>query len=116
MDKIRFVDANVFLELMLDDKKAEECESFLKKIKNKEIVGVTSDYILYTCIVKIEQKLKSASKIKQFLFYVDQINLDIIRPSLLDMINSLEISEKYKLDFDDSLVVSLMINNNTGKK
>ncbi len=112
MDKIKFVDANIFLELMLDDDKAEECENFFKKIKNKEIEAVTSDFILYTCIVKIEQKLKSVSKIEQFLFYINQMNLHIIRPLLGDMINSLKISEKYKLDFDDSFIISLMINNN----
>ena len=56
---MKFVDANIFLELMLDDKKADICESFFEKIKNEETSFYTSDFIIYTCLLQIEQKIKS---------------------------------------------------------
>ncbi len=46
------------------------------------------------------------------IFIKDLKGLEIVRPSLSEIYNSLKISKKYNLDFDDSLVVSSMMNHN----
>ena len=110
---MRFIDANIFLELMLDDKKANICESFFEKIKNEETNFYTSDFIIYTCLLQIEQKIKSLKVMGEFIYFINNLNnLSILRPSIKDIYNSLHISKKYKLDFDDALVVSVMAENN----
>ena len=110
---MKFVDANIFLELMLDDKKADICESFFEKIKNEETSFYTSDFIIYTCLLQIEQKIKSLKVMGEFIYFINNLNnLHILRPSIKDIYNSLLISKKYKLDFDDALVVSVMAENN----
>ena len=112
MDKIIFVDANIFLEVILKDKNADRCKSLLRKIKNNEIKALTSDFLIYACLIQIQYKLKSHEKMKQFLSFINQLKgLKIIRPSLNEMYKSCNISKKYNLDFDDSLVVAIMINN-----
>ncbi len=111
-EEIVFIDANIFLELILNDKKADICEIFLRKVENEEIIAKTSDFILYTCLIKIEDKLKSKQSMQKFISSINELGLDIIRPSLKEIDEAIKISEKYKLDFDDSLVVSCMINNN----
>ena len=110
---MKFIDANIFLELMLDDKKANICESFFEKIKNEETNFYTSDFIIYTCLLQIEQKIKSLKVMGEFIYFINNLNnLSILRPSIKDIYNSLHISKKYKLDFDDALVVSAMVENN----
>ncbi len=112
MVKMKFVDSNIFLELILNDEKANDCELFFNKLINKEINAVTSDFIVYSCLLKIEQKLKSITYMKQFLAYINGTNIQIIRPSIKEILDAIKISDKYHLDFDDGLVVSLMTNNN----
>ena len=111
--KIVFLDANIFLELILNDKKAENCAVLLNKIKDKEVIAKTSDFIIYTCMLQIQFKLKSVEKTQKFILFINQLKgLEILRPSLGDIFDATAISEKYKLDFDDSLVVSCMKSNN----
>ncbi len=114
-EEIVFIDANIFLELILNDKKADICEIFLRKVENGEITAETSDFILYTCLIKIEDKLKSKQPMQKFISSINELGLDIIRPSLKEIDEAIKISEKHKLDFDDSLVVSCMVNNNIKK-
>lgn len=108
-----FLDANIFLELVLEDKNAEKCENLIRKIKDQEIKVKTSDFIVYTCLLQIQQKLKSRKLMQEFILFINELkDLEIIRPSLIEIYDAIKISEEYKLDFDDSLVVSCMKNNN----
>ncbi len=110
--RLVFIDANIFLELMFDDKKADSCEEYLAKIKDRIIEAKTSDFVIYGCLLQIQQKVKSTEAMKRFLSLIEELNLSIIRPSLKEAYDALNFSEQYKLDFDDSLVVSCMISEN----
>lgn len=102
MDKIRFIDANIFLDIILDDEKSEQCKSFLTKIKNDNIQALTTDFLIYSCLLQIQYKIKSQEKMKQFLSFVNELKgLKIIRPSINEMYKVCIISKKYNLDFDD---------------
>ena len=104
-----FIDANIFLEIFLKDKKAEECKSFLRSLQEQERNGVTTDFIIYSCILQVQNKLKNAEFIANtIIFFNSHPNLKILRPSFEDLHNSVETMEMTKLDFDDSLVVSCM--------
>jgi predicted nucleic acid-binding protein len=46
MDKIVFVDANIFLEIALGDKKSEECKSIIDEIREGKLVAYTSGFII----------------------------------------------------------------------
>ena len=111
-EKVVFIDANIFLEVILDDEKSTSCETFLKKVLNQEILAKTSDFIIYTCLLQIQQKLKSRELMNRFILFINELKgLEIIRPSLKEMYNAAKISEKHNLDFDDSLVISRIIAN-----
>jgi len=114
--EIVFIDANIFLEIILKNEKVEECKTLIRKIKNNEVEARTSDFIIYTCLLQIQRKAKSFKIMQGFISLIDELDgLDIIRPSLKEIYEATRISEKYKLDFDDSLVVSCMTNNNIKK-
>ena|SRR3989344_3510448 len=104
-----FIDANIFLEIFLKDKRAEECKALLRTLQEQERNAVTTDFIIYSCILQVQNKLKNAELIKNtIIFFNSHPNLKIIRPSFEDLHNSAGILETAKLDFDDSLVVACM--------
>jgi len=40
------IDTNIFLELFLDRERREECEKFLSKVENGEIIGFITSFSL----------------------------------------------------------------------
>ena len=80
-----FVDANVFVELQLNQKKADDCEFFLEKIRKGEIKGLISDFIFYSIVVTIENKSDEVlENIKKFVEVLSYEGLSFYRPSLSD--------------------------------
>lgn len=107
-----FIDANIFLEIALKDAKYQKCVEFIKNIlkNNKNIY--TSDFIIYSCLLILHNKLDSYTKMKDFLVFINSSNIRILRPSLKAMYDTIDFMERYKLDFDDSLIISCMLENN----
>ena len=106
-----FVDANIFLEIFLKDAKFEECKIFLKSAKEQDKLLFTSDFLIYSCFIGIENNLDDKTALKKaILFFNSTLNLKILNPSFEDFYTAAEIMENNKLDFDDSLVVACMKN------
>lgn len=104
-----FIDANIFLELVLDDKRSIECERLFLEINKNKTSVVTSDYIFYACLLHIEKRLNSIKDMEDFVTFVDNIEtLKIHSPNNETVYNTFEIMKKYKLDFDDALVIATM--------
>lgn len=108
-DKEVFIDANVFLEIFFDDFRGNECEKFLKSLEISGITPITSDFLIYSCILAIENKFRDYKKIENALiFFSNYHNLVVLRPSINELLNAVSTAETEKLDFDDSLVVACM--------
>ena len=106
-----FVDANIFLEIFLKDNKSQECKEFLKSMKEKNIILITNDFIIYSCIINVQNNLKNTESVRNSIVFFNNLsNLRIIRPSFDDYYGTIEIMDDNKLDFDDSLVVACMRN------
>lgn len=111
MGKEIFIDANVFLEIFFDDAKADECETFLKSLDSDGTIGFTTDFLIYACLLAIENKFKDYKKLENALiFFKSFSNLRILVPSFGELYDAIEIMKSDKLDFDDSLVVACMKN------
>ena len=103
-----FIDANIFLEVELDDKRSEECRELLLEIYNKRIKSITSDFIVYTCLIQLENKA-SVAYMENFITFLDNMrNIEVHSPAYKTLYNAFETMKKYGLDFDDALVVSTM--------
>ncbi|MBI2670818.1 type II toxin-antitoxin system VapC family toxin [Candidatus Woesearchaeota archaeon] len=107
-----FIDTNIFLEIFLKDKNYVKCEEFIRRLTNKKISFYTSDFIIFSCLLIIKNKLKSTTHMKGFLIFINSIKIEIIRPSLKEMYGAIEFMKKYRLDFDDALIISCMVENN----
>lgn len=103
-----FVDANIFLEVELNDEKSGECEKLLEKVCNNQINAATSDFVVYTCLIQLEKKSASIEKMRDFMMFMDNASLEIHSPTFQTLYNTFEIMKKQTLDFDDALVVAIM--------
>lgn len=113
MGEVVFVDANIFLEVILKDEKNEACKSFLNEVISGQIKAVTSDFLIYASLLQIQYKSKNSELMKEFLVFIDNLNfLEIIRPSLVTMDNAVSLSKQHNLDFDDALIVACMRSKN----
>ncbi len=106
-----FIDSNIFIEIFLDEENAEACENFLKTLYDKNKIAVTTDFIIYSCLIVVQQNIKSTKYIKNVLiFFANYHNLRLLRPNLDELHSAAGIMESDKLDFDDSLVIACMKN------
>lgn len=104
-----FIDANIFLGIILEEEKAVACEHFLKSLQDKNQNAITTDFIVYSCLIIIERNTKSIKSLKNALmFFAAYSNLRILRPSFDELYSAVEIMESNNLDFDDSLIVACM--------
>jgi len=103
------VDANIFLEVALDQEKADECQEFLDKIFEGKIKVFTTDFIIDSVILTLESKGAEIKQIKEFLLNLfASKGLTIFSPDFMDKVIALELSKDLKIDFEDSLVLVAM--------
>lgn len=104
-----FIDANIFLEVELDDKRSEECKSLFLDIYKNNVRCITSDFIVYACLLQIEGKA-SVGGMHNFIKFLDNMSgIEVHSPAYQVLYDAVGMMEKYGLDFDDSLVVSTML-------
>ncbi len=108
MDQI-FVDANIFLEIFLKNDKVEACKAFLRKVQQEKRAIVTTDFIVYSCLLQIIRQLKNKEDLEKSILFFDNLPmLSIIHPSFDELSVVGSIMESHKLDFDDSLIIACM--------
>ena len=95
------IDANIFLNIFLDEENKEECIAFLERIKEGKVKG----YLLDITINIILLILKYPEKVKTFLEFLRAFEdkIVIVRTDYDDYISATIVSERFNLDFDDSL-------------
>jgi len=91
------IDSNIWLELLLEQKRSKECRIFFEKIDSKLLF--ISEFSLYSIGV-ILFKLKKESVFDDFLEYLFKSEISIARLSLKDMKQLVLIKQKFNLDFD----------------
>lgn len=107
------IDANIFLELLLDQKRAEECEAFLELLQNGSVHGAITDFTIDSVVVVMESEGKRPADISLFLSsLLGYVSLEVYFLSLYDRIEATQHMQKFKLDFDDSTAYQAMKNLN----
>ena len=104
------VDANIFLEVELDQEKAYVCEAVLRKFYLGEMEGVLVDFAIDTIVIVMENYGKNWSEIRTFLSSL--LGYKGLRiSSLLDRIMATNHMKNHNLDFDDALALQAMKEN-----
>ena len=97
---IVLVDTNIFLELFLDQERADDCEKFLSKVSDGEIEGVVTHFSVHA----IEAILDNSEAIQGFLRNLQRsIGLEVYNTTLEDEMAASMLMDRIGLGFDDSL-------------
>jgi len=98
--EVLLVDTNIFLELFLGQKRAEDCERFLEKTSIGELEATITKFTIHA----IEAILDDSTLILAFLRNLqNSLGLNVYETSLEDEMAASMLMDKIKLDFDDSL-------------
>ena len=94
------IDTNIFLELMLGQERAEECERFLNRVSRGELEGIVTKFSVHA----VEALVKDSRVIRAFLRnLMNSIGILVYETSLEDEIAASLLMDRLNLDFDDSL-------------
>ena len=94
------IDTNIFLELFLGQKRAEDCERFLEKTSTGELETTITRFTVHA----IEAALNDSTLILTFLRNLqNSLGLTVYETSLEDEMAASMLMNEVKLDFDDSL-------------
>lgn len=104
-----FIDANIFLEVQLEQDQSAECKELLKHLEKSEDIVWTNSFLVFSMLLTIQHKTADLDKCKQFITILNSYNaLNVLNPGFSTIFKALDIQRQYNLDFDDSLVVSSM--------
>ncbi len=100
------VDADIFLELQLDQERADECEKILFAVHKRKIDALLTDLVLDSILIVMEDKGKSPSDLEGFLLSLSSLKgLRFYVLTLLDRLEATRIMKESRLDFEDSTIV-----------
>ncbi|MEK6961575.1 MAG: type II toxin-antitoxin system VapC family toxin [Nanoarchaeota archaeon] len=104
------IDANVFLELLLDQARADECDSLLKTVFTGKTQAVVSDFTIDGIIIAMARNRIDCRKIRLFLLGIQTYKgLKVYHHSLNDKIKATILMEKTGLDLEDSLTLQCAV-------
>jgi len=103
------IDANIFLELELGQSRSSECKEFLSQVARGRIKAVTTDFILDSVALVMEDKRSPPKDIRKFFVSLALYKgLSIYSLDLKDRIVASEEMIRERLDFDDSTSIAAM--------
>lgn len=104
-----FIDANIFLELLLEQEKADECGRFLKKIEKADQEAVITDFLVDAIVVVLERNGKSPDDLATFITSLSVYRgLTVYFLSLSDRLFATVHMKDFGLDFDDATTYQAM--------
>lgn len=102
-----WIDASLWLEIGLNQERAEDCLQFLTQHREERLC--TSDFDVYTIILTMLRHKKTQAEIMLYLGTLSSFpRLTIFRPAPAILVAALEAMEQQKLTFDDALAYSCM--------
>jgi predicted nucleic acid-binding protein len=92
------IDTNIFLEILLDQEKADDAERLLKTLQGKMWI---SDFSLFSIGIILFRR-KEPTKLRAFLDDLKRGGFRLVRVDFDDMPHLVEVSQRFRLDFDDA--------------
>lgn len=99
------IDANVFLEVLLDQSESDACEAFLRTVQRGEREAVVTAYHV-DAVAYVIGEATGTNEIATFLgslFVYD--GLSVLNQPLVDKLRACRVMDEEGVDFDDALAV-----------
>jgi predicted nucleic acid-binding protein len=103
------IDTNIFLEVQLNQEKAQKASEILEAISKDIIQAYITDFSIDSIVIIMEHYNKSPTEIKRFLVsLLAYKGLDFYKLSIFDKIKATEHMSSLPLDFDDACMYQAM--------
>ena len=103
------IDANVLLEILLQQQKANDCERFLAKVRDGEVEALITDFLIDAIVLVMENHEKNPDDLATFISSLSAYKgLKIYFLSIADRLLATEHMKKFGLDFDDATTYQTM--------
>jgi len=103
------IDTNIFLEVQLNQEKAQEASEILEAVSKNSIQAYVTDFTIDSIVIIMEHYNKSPAEIKRFLVsLLAYEGLDFYQLSIFDKIKATEHMSSLQLDFDDACMYQTM--------
>ena len=108
------IDSNIFLEVTLNQEKADRCKIFLRKILTGENIAYLSNFSIDSIVFSMIRNRIDQKQIEIFLNSLLRYKgLKIYLIKIKDRVNSLKLIEKYDIDYEDALILQSAISTNS---
>src|SRR3989344_915447 len=98
------IDANIFLELFLNQEKADSCQTILNKIFSGEEKAIVSTFTIDAIIITLESKRVNYEIISSIIKKIMKSQgLTIYKSTIKDRLKSFGLVKKYKLRNEDAI-------------
>lgn len=104
-----FIDANIFLEVQLQQAETSQCEKLLEYVESKRSEVWINSFLVFSMLLTIQHKTGNLEKCEQLLSILNSYQgLNVFNPSFSTILNAIRFQSNFSLDFDDALVLSCM--------
>jgi hypothetical protein len=93
------VDTNIFLELLLEQNKAEEVREFFKK--NKASTLYVTEFTIYSIGIAL-LRLKKPAIFRRWIDDIIKSDINVVGLEINELKSLINISSNFRLDFDDA--------------
>ena len=107
------IDANIFLELELQQERYDECKKFLESVREGRIRAVLSEFTISAIALVMERNGKNAREIRIFLLSLLLYKgLSFVQATIEDKIEATFLMGQNQLDLEDALTLQCALANN----
>lgn len=104
------IDANIFLEIELKQERLQNCEAYLRKVRDGGIDAITTSFIVDTVSILMDDAGCDPAEIRIFnLSLLKYKGLSVYDLTITDRVVATEHMKRFKLDFDDATAYAAMM-------
>ena len=104
------IDANIFLEVELKQKRIRECRSYLEKVRDGTVTAITTNFIVDTISILMDNSGCEPEQVRRFILSLLKYKgLSVYDLTLSDRVIATQYMERHKLDFDDATACAAVV-------
>lgn len=97
------IDTNIFLEILLDQERAVECQKLIESLQDREVIFYVSSFTIHSIEVVLDRK-KLYEPLIDFLWDIHKTKgLKRFDTSTIEELEAVKLARGLNLDFDDTL-------------
>ena len=97
------IDTNIFLEVLLDQEKAEECQELFERLRDGRITAYVSSFSLHSIEVILERDELHETLIDFLKDIHDAKGIRRFDTNTMEELEAVKLSKDINLDFDDAI-------------